>query len=54
PGAGNAGGGKPRSKGERKRGGQRGHRGSRRKLVPEALLSDNFISPPATITSPHF
>jgi transposase len=40
PGAGNAGGGKPRSKSERKRGGQRGHRGSRRQLVPEAQVND--------------
>jgi transposase len=39
-GAGNAGGGKPRSKSERKRGGQRGHRGARRELVPEAQVND--------------
>ncbi len=39
-GAGKAGGGKPRSKSERKRGGQRGHRGTRRELVPEAQVND--------------
>ncbi|CAN5808674.1 hypothetical protein BH11MYX2_BH11MYX2_41160 [soil metagenome] len=32
--------GKPRSKSERKRGGQCGHRGSRRELVPEARVND--------------
>lgn len=32
--------GKPRSKSERKRGGQRGHRGSHRKLVPDAQVND--------------
>lgn len=38
--AGKTGSGKPRSKSERKRGGQRGHRGSRRELVPEARVND--------------
>ncbi len=38
--AGKPGSGKPRSKSERKRGGQRGHRGSRRELVPQARVND--------------
>ncbi|MGH8519476.1 MAG: IS66 family transposase, partial [Panacagrimonas sp.] len=40
PPGGKAGGGKPRSKSERKRGGQRGHRGTRRQLVPEDQVND--------------
>jgi transposase len=37
---GKPGGGKPRSQGERKRGGQRGHRGARREFVPESQVND--------------
>jgi transposase len=40
PGSGGKAGGQPRSKSERKRGGQRGHRGARRELVPEAQVND--------------
>ena len=45
--AGGVGGGKPRSKSGRKRGGQRGHRGVRRELVPEAQVNDLFDLYPA-------
>ena len=38
--AGKTGSGKPRSKSARKRGGQRGHRGTRREFVPEARVHD--------------
>ena len=45
--AGKTGSGKPRSKSERKRGGQLGHRGSRRELVPEARVNDSIDFYPA-------
>ena len=40
PGGAGTPGSKPRAKGDRKRGGQRGHRGSRRELVPEAQVNE--------------
>lgn len=49
--AGKTGGGQPRPKSERKRGGQRGHRGTRRQFVPEAQVNEIINFYPAECES---